>query len=489
VTQYIVRRLIVGFITLIAISFVIFAILELSPADPVGNLPLTIPPEVREQIRESMGVNDPFLIKYVKWVRQFFINEPLNILEKTMGIRIGVSADLVRGGTAIGTMGTVANGFDNNPDTQADITGTTGTLVYDFGVGNEKAVQHYTITVSAPPLLYVETAETVEIVEVAEIDAPQDWTFEYSDDGSTWSVVDTVTGENNWIEGQADGLTRTFQFSDVGSHRYWRINISNNNGGENLAIGEMEMMPQARLRYISWQTRSPIIDLVIQRTPQTLWVVGTAYILGTLLALPIGMISAYKQYSWFDQIGTFVAMVGFSVPTFFTGLIFIIIFSVKLKWFPSIYNTTLVVNDFDSFMIQLKQMFMPVMVLTLFYMAQLSRFTRSSMLDNLGQDYIRTARSKGLNERAIVFRHALRNSMIPVITLLALGIPGVFSGALITEQIFRVNGLGQLLITAIQGGDLPTVQTLTFIFAFLIVAFNIVADVLYGVLDPRVVYN
>jgi len=132
---------------------------------------------------------------------------------------------------------------------------------------------------------------------------------------------------------------------------------------------------------------------------------------------------------------------------------------------------------------------MPTTVLALFYMAQISRFTRSAMLDNLHQDYVRTARSKGLNERAVILRHALRNSLIPVVTLIALGIPGIFGGATITEQIFRVNGLGQLLIIAIQGGDLPTVQTLTFIFAVLIVFFNIVADVLYAILDPRVVYN
>src|SRR5688500_15756928 len=131
---------------------------------------------------------------------------------------------------------------------------------------------------------------------------------------------------------------------------------------------------------------------------------------------------------------------------------------------------------------------MPVTVLTFFFMAQMSRFTRSSMLDNLGQDYIRTARSKGLSERSVVIKHALRNSLIPVVTLIALGIPGIFGGAIITEQIFRVNGLGQYLIIAIQGGDLPTVQTLTFIFAVLIVVFNIIADVLYGFLDPRVSY-
>jgi peptide/nickel transport system permease protein len=191
----------------------------------------------------------------------------------------------------------------------------------------------------------------------------------------------------------------------------------------------------------------------------------------------------------FDQVGTFVSLIGFSVPTFFTGLLFIIIFSVKLNWFPSFYNTTLKVTDLASFWLQIKQMIMPVTVLAFFNAAQLSRFTRSSMLDNLNQDYVRTARSKGLRERIVILVHVLRNSLIPVITLLALGIPGIFGGAIITEQIFRVNGLGQLLIIAIQGADIPLVQSITFIFAVLIVLFNIVADVMYGILDPRIRYD
>ncbi|MGB1288891.1 MAG: ABC transporter permease, partial [Aggregatilineales bacterium] len=256
-----------------------------------------------------------------------------------------------------------------------------------------------------------------------------------------------------------------------------------------IEIGDSEN----RLRYLSWQTRSPIVDLIIQRLPQTMWVVGTAYILAILIAVPMGVISAYKQYSIFDQIFTFFAMIGFSIPTFFTGLMFIIVFSVQLKgtpfWLPSVYDTTHVVTDYESLVFQLRQIFMPTTVLMLFYTAQISRFTRSSMLDNLSQDYVRTARSKGLNERVVVTRHALRNSLIPVVTLVALGIPSVFQGAIITEQIFRVNGLGQLLIVAIQGGDLPTVQALTFIFAVLIVIFNIVADILYALLDPRVRYS
>jgi peptide/nickel transport system permease protein len=182
-------------------------------------------------------------------------------------------------------------------------------------------------------------------------------------------------------------------------------------------------------------------------------------------------------------------MIGFSVPTFFTGLVLILVFAVNLHWFPSIYDTSLRVTDWASFMQQVKQMAMPVMVLALYNAAQISRYMRSSMLENLGQDYVRTARAKGLTERVVVLKHVVRNSMIPVVTVIALGIPSIFGGAIITEQVFRVNGLGALLIGAIQGSDLPTVQTLTFIFAVLIVLFNLIADILYGLLDPRIRYD
>ena len=134
-------------------------------------------------------------------------------------------------------------------------------------------------------------------------------------------------------------------------------------------------------------------------------------------------------------------------------------------------------------------MIMPVTVLAFFNAAILSRFTRSSVLDNLNLDYVRTARAKGARENNVLLVHVLRNSLIPVVTLIAIQIPGVFAGAIITEQIFRVNGMGQLLIIAIQGADIPTVQTLTFIFAALIVGFNLIADLVYGVLDPRIRYD
>ena len=340
--NYTIRRLIFAVPTLLFISFIIFIVLDMAPNDPTGNLPLTIPPEVRVKIRESLGLDDPMYWRYLLWCNQFFINEPLNMLNEWFG----------------------------------------------------------------------------------------------------WCIGDC---EN-------------------------------------------------RLRVSSWTTRSPVVDLIVERMPQTLWVVGLSYVVSILVAVPIGVISAYKQYSWFDQAGTLVSMIGFAVPTFFTGLVLQIVFSTMVPtdswaWLPSKYNTMHVVEDWPSFVYQFKQMIMPVTVLSLYNMAQLSRFMRASMLDNLSQDYVRTARAKGLRERTVVLVHVLRNSLIPVVTVIALGVPTVFGGAIITEQIFGVNGLGALLIIGIQGADIPLVQTLTFLFAVLIVLFNLIADVVYGLLDPRIRYE
>jgi peptide/nickel transport system permease protein len=239
----------------------------------------------------------------------------------------------------------------------------------------------------------------------------------------------------------------------------------------------------------SFGTRGPVIDLIWQRLPQTLTVVGTAYLIAVLLAIPIGIISAVKQYSIFDNVATFFAFIGFSVPSFFTGLVLMLVFAINLRWFPIVYNTTLQVVDWETFTQQVRQMTLPVMVLVVQQTAALTRFMRSSMLDNLSLDYVRTARAKGLSDRMVVLRHVLRNSLIPVVTLIALGIPTIFSGAIITENLFRVNGLGALLITSINNSDTPVVMALTFIFAILTVVFNLIADILYGVLDPRVRYT
>jgi len=239
----------------------------------------------------------------------------------------------------------------------------------------------------------------------------------------------------------------------------------------------------------SFGSRIPVWDLLKLRIPSTLAVVGVAYVVSLLIAIPIGIISAVKQYSLFDHAATTFAFIGFSVPTFFTGLLLIIVFSVKLQWLPFIYDSTLQVRDLSTLGTQTRQSIMPIMVLALFQTATLVRFTRASLLENLPQDYVRTARAKGVAEFSVINRHAVRNSLIPVVTLIALSAPTVFSGALITEQIFRVPGIGSLLITSIQNNDIPVIMAITFTFSVLVVVFNLVADIMYGVLDPRIRYD
>ncbi|MGI9148665.1 MAG: ABC transporter permease [Chloroflexota bacterium] len=270
-----------------------------------------------------------------------------------------------------------------------------------------------------------------------------------------------------------DNIRRSLGLDDPWPVRYvkWLFSLSQGNWG------------------FSFGSRMPVWDLIKLRIPSTLAVVGIAYLVSLVIALPIGILSAIKQYSAFDHLSTTFAFIGFSVPTFFTGLLLIIILSVKLQWLPFIYDSTLQVRDLNSLGIQIKQSIMPIVVLSLFQAATFVRYTRASMLENLPQDYVRTARAKGLAETNVINRHVVRNSLIPVVTLIALSAPTIFSGALITEQIFRVPGIGALLITSIQNNDIPVIMAITFTFSFLVVVFNVVADVLYGVLDPRIRYD
>ena len=256
------------------------------------------------------------------------------------------------------------------------------------------------------------------------------------------------------------------------------------------------------IRYVKWVTslaqgnfgysfmsHTPVIGLILERLPNTLAVVGVAYVVGVALAVPIGMISAVRRYSVFDHLATTFAFVGFSVPTFFTGLLLILLFSINLHWFTFIYDSRLQITGLESLVAQIKQSIMPITVLALFNTATIARYTRAEMLEHLPLDYVRTARSKGLAERLVVLRHVLRNSLIPVVTLVALGIPAVFGGAIVTEQIFRVPGIGELLVRSIGDGDTPVVAGILLIFAVLVVLFNLAADVLYAVLDPRITYS
>jgi peptide/nickel transport system permease protein len=239
----------------------------------------------------------------------------------------------------------------------------------------------------------------------------------------------------------------------------------------------------------SFNSRVNVDTLILQRVPVTLAVIGASQLLALAIALPVGIYSAVKPYSWFDRIASSLAFVGFSLPTFFTGILLILVFSIKLDWLPFVFRADLQSTGWQWWGEQIRQSIMPITVLGLFQGASWTRYVRSSMLDVVRLDHVTTARSKGLSERVVVMKHIVRNALIPVVTLVALTMPQVFGGAIVTEQIFRVPGIGSLLIDAILRNDTPVIMAVTFVFSCLVIFFNLVADLLYGWLDPRISFR
>src|SRR5436305_3239872 len=239
----------------------------------------------------------------------------------------------------------------------------------------------------------------------------------------------------------------------------------------------------------SFVSRVDVDTLILERLPTTLFVIGSSQVLALLVALPVGVFAATRPYSIFDQIANTVAFIGFSLPTFFTGLLLILVFSIYLDWLPFVFRADLAATGWRWYWEMFRQAIMPVAVLGLFQGASWTRYVRSAVLDVIRLDYVTTARAKGIAERAVITRHVVRNALIPVVTLVALQLPAVFGGAIITEQIFRVPGIGSLLISAILANDLPVIMAVTFVIACLVVIFNFLADIIYGWLDPRITYS
>ncbi len=239
----------------------------------------------------------------------------------------------------------------------------------------------------------------------------------------------------------------------------------------------------------SFVSRMDVSTLIMQRLPVTLIVIGASQILAIAIAIPVGVLAATRPYSLFDQIANTFAFIGFSLPTFFTGLVLILVFSIQLDWLPFVYRADISATGWAFYWEHIKQSIMPVTVLGLFQGAALVRFVRSSVLDVIRLDYVTTARSKGIGERKVITRHVVRTALIPVVTLVALQMPIVFSGAIVTEQIFRVPGIGSLLISSMLANDTPVVMGVTFVSACLVVIFNLIADILYGWLDPRIAFR
>ena len=239
----------------------------------------------------------------------------------------------------------------------------------------------------------------------------------------------------------------------------------------------------------SFVSRVNVDTLILQRLPTTLFVIGSALVLSLLIALPVGVFAAVRPYSFFDQTVSMLAFIGFSLPTFFTGLLFILVFSINLDWLPFVYRADINATGWHWYWEEFRQAVMPVTVLGLALGASWTRYVRSAVLDVIRLDYVTTARAKGLPELMVIVKHVVRNALIPVVTLVALEMPALFGGAIVTEQIFRVPGIGSLLISAILANDTPVIMAVTFVFACLVIIFNLTADILYGWLDPRIAYR
>jgi peptide/nickel transport system permease protein len=257
----------------------------------------------------------------------------------------------------------------------------------------------------------------------------------------------------------------------------------------------------------------PVSELIMNRLPYTILLMSVSTILSIVFAIPIGVYSAVKQYSWADYVVTALSFFGAAMPTFFFGILMIIVFAVGLGWFPAAggvaspglpgniidvirrimtfgqSNPEIAGREMDIFVDGLKHLAMPATVLSLFNLAGYSRYVRSSMLEVLKQDYMRTARAKGVVERVVILKHGLRNALIPVVTIIMLSIPGLFTGAIITETIFSWPGMGRLFFDGISQVDWSLVQGILVITASLVVICNLLADISYALIDPRIQYS
>jgi peptide/nickel transport system permease protein len=258
------------------------------------------------------------------------------------------------------------------------------------------------------------------------------------------------------------------------------------------------------VRYVSWlgrtlqgdlgysfRTRRPVSQEIGDRLPNTLLLSGSALLLSFIVAVPIGVISALKRYTVVDYVISTLALVGISVPIFWTALLVLQIFSFQLNLFPAsgMQSVREQYTGVEAVLNVIHHMILPTIVLSLAQIASWSRYQRSALLDVLDQDYMRTAQSKGLRPRRVIIIHALRNAVIPMITLIGLSLPGIVTGAYITETIFSWPGIGRLGVTAVSGRDYPVIMAVTMLSALLIVFGNLFADVAYAWADPRIRYD
>ena len=231
--------------------------------------------------------------------------------------------------------------------------------------------------------------------------------------------------------------------------------------------------------------REKVSTLMLERFPVTLHLGLLSLFVGALVGMTVGLLAAVRRGRWLDKILTPLTYIGVTVPVFWLGILLIYAFGLKLHWLPIAGYT----SPLEDFWLSTRKIIMPVFCLALFGLAANARQMRSSMLETIRQDYIRTAWSKGLNERTVIMRHALKNSLIPVITLIGIGISFIFGGSVLVETVFAIPGVGSLLVSSIFGQDYVVVQAITLVIAVIVLTVNLLVDLSYGWLDPKIRYH
>jgi peptide/nickel transport system permease protein len=247
----------------------------------------------------------------------------------------------------------------------------------------------------------------------------------------------------------------------------------------------------------SFGSKLPVAQVIFERLPATMELGFTALLVALLIAIPVGVISAVRRYSWLDNVAMTGALLGISLPTFWVGLLLILLFALQLGLTPASGRGMpvpealigLVTGDLAAFTKMFKHLVLPALTLSTALMGLVTRLVRSSMLEVLHADYVRTARAKGLRERKVIFRHALRNAMIPVVTVVGLQIGGLLSGSVITETVFAWPGVGRMVVNAVLQRDYPVVQGVTLVFTVVFIVVNLVVDLGYAFVDPRIRYD
>jgi peptide/nickel transport system permease protein len=235
---------------------------------------------------------------------------------------------------------------------------------------------------------------------------------------------------------------------------------------------------------VSLISNVPVLSMIGQRLEPTISIALTTIILAILVAVPLGVIAAWKHGTWIDRFVMGLSVLGFSVPVFVVGYVLVQIFAIELRWLP-VQGFRSITRGFGPF---LERAVLPTLALSFIYIALIARMTRASMLDVLGEDYVRTARAKGIAERSVLLKHALRNAAVPVITVIGTGFGLLISGVVVTESVFNLPGIGRLTVDAVLARDYPVIQGVILLTSALYVAINLLIDVAYTFLDPRIRY-